>query len=73
MLRSAQPNLINPVRCLTWLNADRVISGMFQYKGDGIICIPGPTIDACRVDIQPVSHPDTLGVGSDLIIHLYPD
>ncbi len=30
MLRPAQPDLINPVRCLTRLNADRVISGVLQ-------------------------------------------
>jgi len=73
MLKSTQPDLINPVRYLTRLNADRVISGMLQYNGNGIICIPCPAIDTRRVNIQPISHPGTLGLGSDLVIHLDPD
>jgi hypothetical protein len=73
MLRSTQPDLINPVRCLTRLNADCVIAGVLQHNGDGVISITRPAIDTCRVNIQPVSHPGTLGVGSDLIVHLYPD
>ena len=37
MLRSAQPDLIYPVWCLTRLNADRVISGVLQYAQVGIL------------------------------------
>ena len=73
MLRWAQPDLINPVRCLTRLNADRVFSAVLQYNGNGVICITCPAIDASGVDIQPIPHPNTSGAGSDLIIHLQPD
>ena len=73
MLGSAQPDLVYPVRCLTGLNADCVISIMLQYNGYGIIRISGPAIDAGRVNVQPVTHPGTAGPGSNLVIHLEPD
>ena len=73
MLGPAQPDLINPVWCLTRLNADRVISGMLQYNGNRVIGVPGPAIDTCRVYIQPIPHPGTPGLSPDLIVHLYPD
>ena len=73
MLRSAQPDLINPVRCLTRLNTDPVFTGIGQFDGDGIIGIAGPAVNACGVDVQPVAQPDAAGAGSDLIIHLQPD
>lgn len=73
VLGLAQPDLIDPVRGLARLNANRVISGVLQYNGDGIIRITRPAVDACRVDIEPVPHPRTLGPGPDLIIHLHPD
>lgn len=71
MLKSTQPDLINPVRYLTRLNAERVISGMLQYDGNGIICVTCPAIDTDRVGVQPILHPGTFGSGPDLIVHLY--
>lgn len=73
MLKSAQPDLIYPVRCLTRLNTDPVITGMGQLDGDRIIAVAGPGIDAYGVDFQPISQPDTAGTGADLIIDLQPD
>ncbi len=73
MLRAAQPDLIDPVRGLTRLNTDPVITGMGQFDSHRVIVIAGPGIDAWGVDIQPVAQPDTSGAGSDLIIHLQPD
>jgi hypothetical protein len=73
MLKSTQPDLIDPVRCLTRLNTDLVISCILQFDSDRIIVIAGPSIDACGVDIQPIPQPDTSGAGSNLIIYLQPD
>jgi hypothetical protein len=72
MLRSTQPDLINPVGCLSRLNTDRVIAGMLQYDANGIIRVTRPAIGTGRMNIQPIPHPDTFGMGSDLIVHLYP-
>ena len=73
MLKPTQPDLIDPVRYLAWLDPDRVISGVLQYYGNGVICITCPAIDACRVNIQPIPHPGALGSRPDLIIHLCPN
>ena len=54
MLKSTQPDLINPVRYLTWLDADGVIPGMLQNDGNGIIRITCPAIDTKRMDIPPI-------------------
>ena len=72
MLRSTQPDLINPVRCLTWLNTDLVISGMLQFDGNGIVSIACPAVDTYRMYIQPIPQPNASGVGPDLVIHLQP-
>jgi hypothetical protein len=50
---------------------NRVISSMLQYDGNGIICITCPAIDTGRVNIQPIPHPGTFGLGPDLVVHLY--
>ena len=73
MLKSTQPDLINPVRCLTWLDANGVISGMLQNNGNGIIRITCPAIDTDRMNIQPIPQPDTFGSSPDLIVHLCPN
>jgi len=73
MLKSTQPDLINPVRCLTRLNADLVISGMLQLDGNGSVAITRPGVDTDRMNIQPIPQPDPPIAGSDLIIHLQPN
>jgi hypothetical protein len=73
MLRSTQPDLIDPVRDLTGLDADGVIPGMLQNDGNGIIRITGPAIDSDRMNIPPISQAHTLASGPDLIVHLGPD
>jgi hypothetical protein len=73
MLKSTQPDLINPVRYLTWLDADRVIPGMLQNNGNGMIRITCPAIDAYLIKIQPIPQPDTLGSSPNLIVHLRPN
>ena len=72
MLRSTQPDLINPVRCLPRLNSDLVISGMLQFDGNGIVGIACPAVDTYRMYIQPIPQPNASGVGPDLVIHLQP-
>ena len=73
MLGPAQPDLINPVRRLAWLNAYRMVPGMFQHDGNRVIRITCPAVEPNRVNIQLISHPFTFGAGPDLIVHLYPD
>jgi hypothetical protein len=73
MLRSTQPDLINPVRYLTGLDANRVIPGMLQDNGNGIIRVTGPAVDTDRMNIPPIAQADTPGLSSDLIVHLRPD
>lgn len=70
MLKSTQPDLINPMRYLTRLDADRVIPGMLQNNGNGIIRITCPAIDTDRVNIQPIPQPDTPGSSPDLVVYL---
>jgi hypothetical protein len=73
MLKSTQPDLIDPVRYLTWLDADRVVPGMLQNNGNGTIRITCPAIDPDRMNIQPIPQTDTLGSSPDLIVHLCPN
>jgi hypothetical protein len=72
MLKPTQPDLIYPVRCLTRLNTDLVISFMLQFDGNGIFSIACPTVDTYRMNIQPVPQPNASGVCPDLFIHLQP-
>ena len=73
MLRSAQPDLVDPVRCLTRLDTDGVIAAMLQFYGGWIIGITCPPIDTGRMNIQPISQTNTSGAAADLIINLQPD
>ena len=72
-LSPTQPDLIDPVRCLTWLNTDRVTSTMLQFDGNWIIGITCPPIDTGRMDIQAIPQSDTSPLSPYLIIHLQPD
>jgi hypothetical protein len=73
ILKSTQPDLVNPVWGLAWLNPQRVITVVFQYNRNRIIGIPRPAVDASWVNIQPIAHPGGLGARPDLIIHLHPN
>ncbi len=72
LLSPTQPDLIDPVRNLTRLNSDPVLSGVLQFNGDGIIGIACPAVDSYRMYIQPIPQPDASPSGPDLIIHLQP-
>ena len=73
MLRSTQPDLINPVRCLPRLNTDHVISCILQFDANGIMAITCPGIETYRMNIQPISQSYASCADSDLIVHLQPN